>query len=107
MIPRTEAIVLKSFDYRETSKIVTFYTKDRGKITGVMKGVRKDPRKFGSSVDKYSINDFQVPPPCHDTGVAQYPRISKNDPKLLLDGSRIDPNNNKPIIRNSSTTKTF
>lgn len=58
MIPKTEAIVLKSFDYRETSRIVTFFTKEHGKITAVMKGIRKDPRKFGSSVDKYSVNDL-------------------------------------------------
>lgn len=58
MIPKTEAIVLKSFDYRETSRIVTFFTKEHGKITGIMKGIRKDPRKFGSSVEKYSVNDL-------------------------------------------------
>ncbi|MGE0269112.1 MAG: DNA repair protein RecO [Candidatus Omnitrophota bacterium] len=58
MIPKTEAIVLKSFDYRETSRIVTFFTKEYGKITGIMKGIRKDPKKFGSSVDKYSVNDL-------------------------------------------------
>ncbi len=58
MIPKTEAIVLKSFDYRETSRIVTFYTRECGKISGVMKGIRKDPRKFGSNVEKYSVNDL-------------------------------------------------
>jgi DNA repair protein RecO (recombination protein O) len=58
MIVKTEAIVLKSFDFRETSKIVTFYTREFGKIKGVMKGVRKDPRKFGSSVDKFTVNDI-------------------------------------------------
>lgn len=58
MIPKTEAIVIKSFDYRETSRIVTFFTRDYGKITGILKGIRKDPKKFGSSVDKYSVNDL-------------------------------------------------
>ena len=56
MIPKTEGIVLKSFDYRETSKIVTFFTKDYGKITGVMKGIRSNPRKFGSNADKFTVN---------------------------------------------------
>ncbi|MCA9408439.1 MAG: DNA repair protein RecO, partial [Candidatus Omnitrophica bacterium] len=56
--PKTEAIVLKSFDYRETSRIVTFFTKDYGKISGILKGIRKDPKKFGSSVDRFSINDL-------------------------------------------------
>jgi DNA repair protein RecO (recombination protein O) len=58
MIVKTEAIVLKSFDFRETSKIVTFYTREFGKIKGVMKGIRKDSRKFGSSVDKFTVNDI-------------------------------------------------
>ncbi len=58
MIASSEAIVLKSFDYRETSRIVTFFTKNYGKISGIMKGVRKDPKKFGSSVDKFSSNDI-------------------------------------------------
>lgn len=58
MIVKTEAIVLKSFDFRETSRIVTFYTRQYGKVKGVLKGIRKDPRKFGSSVDKFSLNDI-------------------------------------------------
>ena len=58
MIIQTEALVLKSFDFRETSKIVTFFTKEEGKIKGVMKGIRKDPRKFGSSADRFTLNDI-------------------------------------------------
>ncbi|MBI5150617.1 MAG: DNA repair protein RecO [Candidatus Omnitrophica bacterium] len=58
MILKTEAIVLKSFDFRETSRIATFFTKEYGKVKGVMKGIRKDSRKFGSHVDKFSVNDI-------------------------------------------------
>jgi len=58
MILKTEAIVLKTFDLRETSKIAVFFSRGYGKIKGVMKGIRKDPRKFGSSVDKFSVNDI-------------------------------------------------
>jgi DNA repair protein RecO (recombination protein O) len=56
MIRKAEAIVLKSLDFRETSRIVTFFTKEQGKVKGILKGVRKDPKKFGSSVDKFSTN---------------------------------------------------
>ena len=56
MIRSTEGIVLKTFDLRETSRIAVFYTKDRGKVKGVLKGIRADSRKFGSSIDKFSVN---------------------------------------------------
>jgi len=58
MIVRTEGVVLKSFDYRETSRIATFFTQEFGKVSGVLKGIRKDVKKFGSSVDRFSVNDI-------------------------------------------------
>ena len=58
MIVKTEGIVLKTFDFRETSRIATFFTRDYGKVKGVLKGIRKDPRKFASSVDKFSLNEI-------------------------------------------------
>ena len=54
----TQAIVLKAFDFRETSKIAVFFTKDHGKVSGVLKGIRKDPKKFGSSLERFSVNDI-------------------------------------------------
>ena len=58
MIVKTEGIVLKTFDFRETSRIATFFTRDFGKVKGILKGIRKDPKKFGSSVEKFSVNDI-------------------------------------------------
>lgn len=56
MIVQAQGIVLKTFDFRETSRIATFFTKEYGKIKGVLKGIRKDMKKFGSSVDRFSVN---------------------------------------------------
>src|ERR1019366_9989916 len=58
MIVKTEGIVLKSFDFRETSRIAAFFTRDFGKVKGVLKGIRKDPKKFGSSIAQFSLNDI-------------------------------------------------
>lgn len=38
---KTEAIVLKQYDLGEADKIITFYTKDNGKVRAVARGVRK------------------------------------------------------------------
>ncbi len=54
----TEAIVLRSMDHRETSKLCFFFTKKCGKVIAVLKGIRKDARKFGSSADKCTVNDI-------------------------------------------------
>ncbi len=46
-IQKTEAIVLKTRDFRETSLIVNFFTKDFGKLSGLIKGVRSRPQRYG------------------------------------------------------------
>ena len=56
MICSTPAFVLKSYDLRETSKIAVFFTRDFGKVKGVLKGIRRDPRKFSSSLPLLSLN---------------------------------------------------
>jgi DNA repair protein RecO (recombination protein O) len=54
MLIKTEAIVLKSMKYRDTSKIVTFYSQEYGKLKGIAKGARTAKNKFGSSLEPMS-----------------------------------------------------
>jgi DNA repair protein RecO len=49
-IIKTEAIILKCDNYRETSKIVTFYTKSHGKLRGIAKGVRDSKTRWGGAL---------------------------------------------------------
>jgi DNA repair protein RecO (recombination protein O) len=51
MIVSTEAVVLHSMKYSDTSKIVTLYTKEYGKIKVVAKGARSSKNKFGASLE--------------------------------------------------------
>ncbi|MDP2941501.1 MAG: DNA repair protein RecO [Candidatus Omnitrophota bacterium] len=57
-IHKTEAIVLRRFDFRETSLISDFYTRDFGKISGLLKGIRKEPEKFASNLELFSHNEI-------------------------------------------------
>lgn len=55
-IVKTDAIVLKSMKYRETSKIVTFYTREFGKMSGLVKGARAAKSKFsGLALEPMSL----------------------------------------------------
>jgi DNA repair protein RecO (recombination protein O) len=51
MITKTDAMVLKTMKFRDTSKIVTFYTRQYGKLKGVAKGARQMRSKFGASLE--------------------------------------------------------
>jgi len=51
MIVKTDAVVLKSMRYRDTSKIVTLYTRKFGKLAAIAKGARGMKNKFGASLE--------------------------------------------------------
>lgn len=57
-IHSTQALVLKKQDFRETSLIVDFYTRDFGRLSGILKGIRKTPAKFASTLEPFSLNDI-------------------------------------------------
>ncbi len=54
MIIKTEAFVLRSIDYGETSRIVTLFTRRRGKLAVMAKGARRSGSRFGSSLQPMS-----------------------------------------------------
>jgi len=57
-IHKTEAIVLNTQNFRQTSLIANFYTRDFGKLSGILKGIRQDPSKFNSNLDVFSLNEI-------------------------------------------------
>ena len=57
-IDRAQGLVLNKRDLRETSLIVDFYTKEFGKICGIVKGIRTDPKKFASNLEFFSLNEI-------------------------------------------------
>ncbi|MFH1339368.1 MAG: DNA repair protein RecO [Candidatus Omnitrophota bacterium] len=57
-IHRTEGIVLNTQNFRQTSLIANFYTRDFGKLSGLLKGIREEPTKFNSNLDVLSLNEI-------------------------------------------------
>jgi len=50
-IVRSEAICLRVRDYHESSKLVTFFTLERGKVNCLAKGARRLRSRFGAAID--------------------------------------------------------
>ena len=55
----TNAIILRTINYLESSKIVYTYTKEYGKQTLVAKGALRAKSKFGSSLELCSVVDLK------------------------------------------------
>lgn len=57
MLTNTEAIVLQSRKYSETSKIAVLYSREFGKVSVIAKGAMRKKSKFGSALDPLSYTD--------------------------------------------------
>jgi DNA repair protein RecO (recombination protein O) len=55
---KTHAFVLKTQDYRDTSLLASFYTKEHGKIRGIIRGIRDTRARFGSMLEPFSLNEI-------------------------------------------------
>ena len=56
----TNAINLKSYNLSETDKIIVMYSKDKGIIRGVAKGVKKTTSKLGGRMDMLVANQLML-----------------------------------------------
>ena len=51
---KTEAVVLRSFRYAEADRVLHLYTRDRGRVGAIAKGVRKTTSRFGGRLEPFS-----------------------------------------------------
>ena len=57
---RTPALVIRSVDVFETSKVLTLFSRDLGKVSALAKGARRLKSPFGSGLDLLSVCDIVV-----------------------------------------------
>ena len=53
---KTPAITLRRIDYKDSSQIVTFYTRDYGKIQALAKGVKRSVKGISGGIDLLTYN---------------------------------------------------
>jgi DNA repair protein RecO (recombination protein O) len=53
---KTQAITLRRTDYKDSSQIVTFYTRDYGKIQALAKGVKRSVKGISGGIDLLTYN---------------------------------------------------
>ncbi|MGH9465985.1 MAG: DNA repair protein RecO [Terriglobales bacterium] len=48
---RSEAFILRTYSFKESDRIVVFFTRDFGKLRGVARGARRPKSKFGATLE--------------------------------------------------------
>ena len=53
---KTSAVVLRCLDYGESDRIVTFYTLEFGKLSGIAKGAKKSQKRFANALEPFTCS---------------------------------------------------
>lgn len=48
----SEALVLRTYPFREADLVVVYFTRDRGKLRGIARGVRRPKSRFGAALER-------------------------------------------------------
>jgi DNA repair protein RecO (recombination protein O) len=57
-LTKTSAVVLGSFDLGESDRVVTFFTRQCGKVRGVAKGARRLRSRFGGALELLTLGEL-------------------------------------------------
>ena len=90
---RARAVVLNSIDYGESDRILTFYTLEKGKLSGIAKGARRSRKRFVGNLDPlshiniiYFHNDKSDLVRIEDASLIDAFSVLKTDIERLTDG---------------------
>ena len=61
----TPAIVLRTWPFGESDKIVSFLTETHGKLTGIAKGAKRSRKRFANSLEPFSLVNLRFQDRAH------------------------------------------
>ena len=61
----TPAIVLRTWPFGESDKIVSFLTESHGKLTGIAKGAKRSRKRFVNSLEPFSLVNLRFQDRAH------------------------------------------
>lgn len=86
MLGKTAAVVIGSFPLGESDRVVTFYSRDFGKIRGVAKSARRMRSRFGSALELCTLGELVF----FDSGRSELVRVDHFDITRPFDRVRED-----------------
>src|SRR5437773_8648123 len=72
---KSAAVVIGSFDLGESDRVVTFYSREHGKVRGVAKASRRMRSRFGGALELFTLGELVF----FDTGRSDLVRVDHFD----------------------------
>src|SRR5205814_9665825 len=72
---KSAAVVIGSFDLGESDRVITFYSREYGKVRGVAKASRRMRSRFGGALELFTLGELVF----FDTGRSELVRIDHFD----------------------------
>ena len=85
---RVEAMVLRTHRLGEADRIITLFTRERGKVRAVAKGVRRTRSRFGSRLEPLTRVDLLIAPGKNLDIITQAETLQSYGSDLVLDYPR-------------------
>ncbi len=57
---RTSGLVLRTYDFSEADRVIVLFTRERGKVRGIAKGVRRSRSRLAASLGWLSFSELQL-----------------------------------------------
>jgi DNA repair protein RecO len=85
---RTKGIIIARTDFGEADRIITFITPDRGKLKGMVKGVRRSKSKLAGGIELFSVSDLSFIPGRRDIDTIVSTRLIRHYGHIVKDLDR-------------------
>src|SRR6201995_6071902 len=88
----TPAIVLRTVDYGDSDRIVTLFTRDAGKLSGLARGARTSVKRFGAGLGLFGVGEaILLDKPNAELSGLELFAGARCFPSLMLDVAKVAP----------------
>jgi DNA repair protein RecO (recombination protein O) len=81
----TEALVLRTVDYRDADRIVTLLTERLGKVSAIARAARRSRKRFAGALEPFAIIEAEIGFGRNELGTLIQARVLKGYPNILKD----------------------
>ena len=85
----SDAVLLRSVDYRDADRIVTLLTRELGKVAVMARGARRSTKRFGGALEPYALLRAEVSLGRGEVGRLGQAQIVRHYPRILSDLTRM------------------